>query len=158
VYKVFDTLHTADISPTELILDAGYGIMTRFSFEKFPTILLNLQTLGLNIRGMYDQDDVLEDADWDVIFGPIQHVAKRLEVLYIHTEYGALPENACIDRILDTLRLPHLKYLHLDCENVRGTTFAKFVKAHDLLEGLSHNSRYEGLPDGAWATYWKAIR
>jgi hypothetical protein len=158
VYKVLDTLHTADISPTELIFDVGHGITTRFSFEKFSTILLNLRTLCLNVRGTYDQDDVLEGTDWDVIFGPIQHVAKRLEALSIYTEYYPLLEDACIDRIFYTLRLPHLKYLHLDCGNVRGTTFAKFVEAHDLLEGPSHNSRYRGLLDYAWTTYWKARR
>lgn len=158
VYQVLDVLHLAQVQPKELIFQPGHGIGPNFEWleSRDSKLLSKLQTLGLRIRGV----DFLTPRitpDWNALLRPITDHCHRLEALYIHIDPFILPEEQSISGVLETVRLPLLSDFHLTFQKVSATAVANFLRAHPLLEELSHWSGQEVLEDHNWVIYWKAI-
>lgn len=162
VATVLNVFTSAKIKPLELSLMSGLGCGIGPNFRwtdlRDPTAIEELQTFDLYIRGKDTGDAETVDPDWGALIKPIQWLCTRIERLYIHVHFNVGPADADFDEILDIVRCPKLKDFHLDkYRTVSSSAFADFLKAHPLLEEISHGSDGSGLMDQDWCAYWKAL-
>lgn len=156
VYKVFEVLKAANISPVELSFGHGHGLGPKFRWHKLPNcqLISDLKRLHLSIRGADESDDKV-DSGWFAFLKPLQAYVTGIEYLYIHVVHDILELEHSNNEVLNIVRLPRLKEFHFDCLGVKGESYARFLHAHPLLEELS--GKLNTPTDAKWRAIWRAI-